>query len=134
MSGTAPPLAPGGAEGVVLYDGGCGLCAAWAGFVAARDRAGRFRFVALQAPEGRALAAALGIDAADPDTLAVLLGGRVRLRSDGVLAAMAALPGWRWIGGLAWLPRGLRDRVYRLVARNRHRLPGAAAACRWPPR
>jgi predicted DCC family thiol-disulfide oxidoreductase YuxK len=38
---------------------------------------------------------------------------------------MAELPGWRWLAGLSELPpvRWIGPNLYRLDARNRHRLP-----------
>lgn len=41
--------------------------------------------------------------------------------------------GWRWLGRCLQLPllRSLAAAIYRTVARNRHRLPGATAACAW---
>jgi predicted DCC family thiol-disulfide oxidoreductase YuxK len=38
---------------------------------------------------------------------------------------MAELPGWRWLASLSVLPpvRWVGPGLYRLVARNRHRLP-----------
>jgi len=40
---------------------------------------------------------------------------------------MAELPGWRWLAGLTVLPpvSWVGPSVYRLIARNRHRLPAA---------
>jgi predicted DCC family thiol-disulfide oxidoreductase YuxK len=50
-------------------------------------------------------------------------------------ALRAAGPGWALLGRLLQLPlvRVLADRVYRVVAANRMRLPGGTAACALPP-
>jgi predicted DCC family thiol-disulfide oxidoreductase YuxK len=53
---------------IILFDGVCVLCSRWVRFVTARDRDHRFRFVAIQWPEGRALAQRFGIDPDNPDT------------------------------------------------------------------
>src|SRR3978361_1287821 len=53
-------------DGVILYDGVCVLCSGWMRFVLRRARL--FRFTPIQSDYGRALARALGIDPADPDT------------------------------------------------------------------
>ncbi len=49
---------------------------------------------------------------------------RVLVRSDAGLAAVAYLGGiWRLLAAPArWIPRPIRDAVYNMVARNRHRL------------
>jgi predicted DCC family thiol-disulfide oxidoreductase YuxK len=125
------PLAapPGHPDGVILFDGVCALCSRWVGFVVARDPAARFRFLPVQAPAGRALAAQLGIDAEAPETNAVLLGGQALFKSDAALGVLAALPGWGWARFGGKLPRWLRDWLYDRVARNRFRLFGRLAAC-----
>ena len=116
-------------DGIILYDGVCVLCSGWMRFVIARDHAGRFRFAPIQSPYGRALASALGIDPADPDTNAVLVGGRIYRRSDAALAVLQALPRWKWVRALGLLPRRLRDRLYDVVARKRYALFGKHDRC-----
>jgi predicted DCC family thiol-disulfide oxidoreductase YuxK len=81
-------------DDVILYDGVCVFCSRWIRFVAARDKARRFRFTAIQSGYGTRLAQAFGIDPADPDTNAVIHGGVAYLKSDGALIVLGALPGW----------------------------------------
>lgn len=116
-------------DAVILYDGVCVLCSGWVRFVARRDTARRFRFTPIQSPYGRRLAGRLGIDPDEPDTNALVLGGRAYRRSDAAIAVLAALPGWGWTRSLRLAPRGLRDAVYGLVARNRYRIFGRHDAC-----
>lgn len=75
------------------------------------------------------MAHALNIDPADPDTNAVIIDGRALRRSDAALAVASALPGWRWTGLLRIVPRGVRDAVYDIIARNRCRLFGRNDFC-----
>lgn len=114
---------------VILYDGVCVLCSRALRFVAARDPDRLFRFTAIQTPYGRALAERLGIDPDEPDTNAVVIGGRCYRRSDAALAILSRLPGWGWTGALRLAPRPLRDAVYGAVARNRYRVFGKNDAC-----
>lgn len=116
-------------DGIILYDGVCVLCSGWVRFVTRRDVARRFRFTPIQSPYGRALAAALGIDPDNPDTNAVIIGGRALRRSDAALAVVGTLPGWSWVRALRWVPRPLRDLVYTLIARNRYGLFGRHDVC-----
>ncbi|MDB5653508.1 MAG: hypothetical protein JWQ94_1121 [Tardiphaga sp.] len=118
-------------DDVILYDGVCLFCSHWIRFVAARDH-GRFRFTAIQSDYGRRLAGHLGIDAADPDTNAVIHGGVAHFKSDGALTVLSQLPGWRCVRMLRALPRGLRDPVYHLIARNRYRIFGRSDVCMIP--
>jgi len=116
-------------DGVILYDGVCIFCSRWVRFVATRDVAKRYRFTAIQSDYGRRLAQTLGIDAASPDTNAVVLNGRSLFKSDAAISVISSLPYWRWVRALKLVPKSLRDAVYDLVARNRYRIFGTSSAC-----
>jgi len=118
---------------VIVFDAQCVLCAANAQFVLRHDRRGHFRLASMQGEAGAALYRRFGIDPADPETI-ILVDGELALRdSDAVIAVWRGL-GWPWraAGALALVPRGLRDPVYRWVARNRYRLFGRRETC-WMP-
>ena len=99
-------------DGVILYDGVCIFCSRWVRFVATRDTAQQFRFTAIQSDYGRRLAETFGIDAASPDTNAVVLNGEALFKSDAALAVISSLPHWRWARVLSLVPKPLRDAVY----------------------
>jgi len=130
--GWRPVPAPDLPDGLILFDGVCLLCSAWVRFVVPRDPGARFRFVAIQDATGRGMAARLGIDAAEPETNAVVLDGRAFFKSDAALAVLRHLHGWRWTAALRAVPRPLRDWLYDRVARNRYRLFGRAEVCMVP--
>jgi predicted DCC family thiol-disulfide oxidoreductase YuxK len=118
---------------VILYDGECGFCAASIRFVWKRDRAGAFHFAAIQSEPGRQLLAQLGIEDPKLETLYLLEGNEIFERSSAGLRIFRRLPRYRLMGTLGLLvPRFLRDGVYDLVARNRHRLR-KELACERPP-
>jgi predicted DCC family thiol-disulfide oxidoreductase YuxK len=119
-------------DDVILFDGVCIFCSRWVRFVAARDTAARFRFTAIQSPYGTRLAQALGIDADDPDTNAVVHGGVAYSKSDGALTVLSCLPGWSWVRVLFAVPKFIRDGVYNVVARNRYRIFGKYEKCLVP--
>jgi predicted DCC family thiol-disulfide oxidoreductase YuxK len=119
-------------DDVILFDGVCIFCSRWVRFVAAHDTAARFRFTAIQSPYGTRLAQALGIDADDPDTNAVVHGGIAWFKSDGALTVLSCLPGWSWVRVLFVVPRFVRDGVYNVVARNRYRIFGKYDECMVP--
>jgi predicted DCC family thiol-disulfide oxidoreductase YuxK len=116
-------------DAIILYDGVCILCSGWVKFVMQRDVARRFRFTPIQSPYGSRFAAACGIDPANPDTNALVIGGRVYRRSDAALAVLSRLPGWGWITVLHIVPHRARDFVYDLIAQNRYRLFGRRESC-----
>jgi predicted DCC family thiol-disulfide oxidoreductase YuxK len=119
-------------DDVILFDGVCIFCSRWVRFVAARDTSARFRFTAIQSPYGTRLAQALGIDADDPDTNAVVHGGVAYFKSGGALTVLSCLPGWSWVRVLLLVPRFIRDAVYNVVARNRYRIFGKYDECMVP--
>jgi predicted DCC family thiol-disulfide oxidoreductase YuxK len=116
-------------DDVILYDGVCVFCSRWIRFVAARDKAKRFRFTAIQSGYGTCLAQAFGIDPKDPDTNAVIHGGVAWFKSDAALTVLSHLPGWGWVRALRAVPKPLRDGLYNLVARNRYRIFGKYQEC-----
>jgi len=118
---------------IIVFDAECLLCSANAQFVLNHDRRGRFLLASMQGEAGSALYRRFGIDPADPDTLIVVEGDRVRRDSDAILAIWAGL-GWPWRAATMFrlVPRALRDLVYRWVARNRYRLFGKRDTC-WLP-
>jgi predicted DCC family thiol-disulfide oxidoreductase YuxK len=118
---------------IILLDAQCVLCAANARFVLRHDRRGVFRLASMQGEAGAALYRRFGIDPADPETMLVVIGDRALRDSDAVLAIWRGL-GWPWraLGLLRIVPRAVRDRAYRWVARNRYRLFGRRETC-WVP-
>lgn len=121
----APPL--------ILFDGVCNLCNGAVQFVLRRDRALRFRFASLQSAAGKAELARAGVAGNVPDSIVLIAGGRVRVKS---AAALAIARGLRlpWpLLSLFWLvPYPLRDLVYDWVAKNRYRWFGKRDEC-WVP-
>ena len=120
--------------GVVLFDGTCAFCEASVKFIARRDREAYFRFGASQTPKGAELLAAHGLTREMTRSLVLIEDGQVYLRSTASLriARRLTFP-WNLAGGLLWVPRPLRDGVYRIVAAVRHRIAGRSNACEIPP-
>lgn len=121
------------ARAIIVFDAECLLCSANAQFVLRHDRAARFMLASMQSEAGVALYRQFGIDPADPDTMILVEGDRIRRDSDAVLAIWTGL-GWPWRAAalLRLVPRALRDPVYRWIARNRYRLFGRRDTC-WLP-
>jgi predicted DCC family thiol-disulfide oxidoreductase YuxK len=118
---------------VIVFDALCVLCSANAQFVLRHDRQRYFRLASMQGEIGAELYKRAGIDPENPDTLIVVDGGNVLRDSDAVLAIYVAL-GWPWrmLATLSLISRGLRDPVYRWIARNRYRIFGRRDTC-WLP-
>lgn len=127
-----PQLLDGVADGLILFDGVCVFCSRWVRFVIERDAGARFRFTSVQSKYGARLAARLGIAIEDPETNAVVLGGRAYFKSDAAIAVVSRLPGWSWARVFTLVPRRVRDWCYDRIARNRYRLFGRTETCLVP--
>jgi predicted DCC family thiol-disulfide oxidoreductase YuxK len=88
----------------------------------------------MQSDIGRALLSANGIDPDDPLTFLVIDRGRRMTESDAAIHVVTELGGaWRLIEIVRIVPRGWRDALYRLLARNRYRWFGKRSTCYLPP-
>ena len=119
---------------VIVFDGVCVLCSAFARFILKRDRRFAFRLVTAQSPLGQALYRHYGLVTDDFETNLVLADGRAYAKLDTVVIAGVRLGGaWRLLALLRVIPRPLADWLYDRVARNRYRLFGRTEACMMPP-
>ncbi len=117
---------------VLLYDGQCGLCNRVVRRLLRADPAGRLHYAPLQGEPAQAYLRAQGLPVADFDSLVFVpdwnepVAGAYRLRTDGALAAGAVVGGgwWQAVGWMRFIPAGVRDLGYKLVAGSRYALFG----------
>jgi predicted DCC family thiol-disulfide oxidoreductase YuxK len=115
---------------IVLFDAECVLCSANAHFILTHDKAGRFHLASMQGAVGFALLLEHGLDPADPTSILVIEGTKVRKDSDAVLSIYEGLGfPWRLASVLRAIPAFMRDPLYRLIARNRYRVFGKRPTC-----
>lgn len=123
---------------IVLFDGVCNLCQASVNFVLDRDPRAYFRFASLQSQRGAELLLAHGLqpvaEGRDPDSIILIEDGKLYEHSTAALRIARRLSSlWPLLYYLfIWVPRPLRDLVYRFIARNRYRWFGRTEACRLP--
>lgn len=132
---TKVSLPPGLASGerVVLFDGVCKLCNGWAKFLIRHDRTRQFRLASVQSTQGQALLAWYGLPTDRFDTMALIDGAGLHVRSAALLSILARLPlPWRALRVLRLVPRPLRDWCYDRIALNRYRLFGRHDVCMLP--
>lgn len=115
---------------IVFFDGECNLCNKAVQFIIKRDPKEKFRFVALQSNYAKNVLKAHKIACETPDTIVVLDGNKLYLRSAAVLYVLRHLT---WYGKLLsvflLVPRPLRDAVYQWCAKNRYRWFGKRESC-----
>jgi predicted DCC family thiol-disulfide oxidoreductase YuxK len=117
---------------VLFYDGSCGFCQQSVQFILQHERAEEIYFAALdselanqvkkQHPKLKSI-----------DSIVVLKGKELLVESDAVFALTTYLKApYRYATYAHFVPRTLRDYVYRLIAKNRHRLIRQNEACLLP--
>lgn len=117
---------------IILFDGVCDLCNATVNFIIDQDHAGYFKFATQQRGVGQALLAQHKV-APNLDSIILILDGQVYQESTAAAQIAKHLPQWAWAGRLLlFCPVWLRDRLYRLIARNRYRWFGQQETCRLP--
>lgn len=118
---------------ICVMDAQCALCARGARWIARADHRQEFRIVPLQSALGSALMRHYGMDPEDPLSWLFLDQGRATSSLDAVMGVGRRLGGvWHVLRLLQMIPRGLRDGLYRLVARNRYRWFGRTDICAMP--
>jgi len=118
---------------IIIFDGKCVMCSAFARFVIRHDRRRRFRLLAAQTPIGAALYAHFGLDPIAYETNILLENGRAWFKMEGSIRIFEGLGLPCSLTAVARVvPPPLRDRLYEYIARNRLRWFGARASCYLP--
>lgn len=119
---------------VVFFDGECAFCSRSIRLLARLDRLDHIRLSPLQGP--LAAEKGLGRYADEADGSMVVFresDGAVFTHSSGVLEMARALGfPWRVFAVFAIVPVGIRNGVYKWIARNRYRWFGKADVCQLP--
>jgi predicted DCC family thiol-disulfide oxidoreductase YuxK len=117
-------------KGIVIFDGYCNFCSNSVRFIIKRDPKGHFRFAASQTPAGQAIVERHRLGRLAQHSIILLEKGRVYQQSTAALRIARHLTkGWWLFYGFIIIPRGIRDYLYDLIARNRYRIFGMREQC-----
>jgi predicted DCC family thiol-disulfide oxidoreductase YuxK len=123
---------------IILYDGVCGLCNRLNRFLLKRDHHDRFLFASLQSELGKRILQRHGANPDRLDTVYVVENyespsERLFSRSDAVVHIVGELgSGWKIFSIGRFLPKSIRDFLYKVVARNRYQVFGKSDTCMMP--
>ncbi len=127
------PDEPTPTDNLVIFDGVCNLREASVNFIIRHDKDGVFRFVPSQSELGVALQRQYGVNTTGLDTVVLIHDGQLFTESDASVRIAAAFDGpWRLLGLARWVPRPVRNWVYRRIANNRYAWFGRKDACLIP--
>ena len=120
-------------EPILHFDGVCGLCSKGVQFFLKRDKNAKLKFASLQSEIGQQLLCKFDLPLGNFDSLVLIKGNKIWLKSDGVLEASTYLGG---VYQASWLlkiiPRCVRDFVYDKIANNRYKWFGKSSVCFLP--
>ncbi len=115
---------------VIVFDGVCALCSAWARHVLRYDRKQNFRLLAAQSDLGRALYVHYGLDPDVYETNILIENGVAWFKSEGSIRMFEGLGfPWSLARVIRIVPVSLRDRAYEMIAQNRYRFFGKSELC-----
>ena len=107
---------------IVFYDGDCGFCNQSIQFILKHRKHDRFQFIALQSDKAKALLAPFNI-AISMETIYVIQNHQVYEKSTAILKIAKSLKQPYQLLRLGYiLPRFIRDGLYAIISRNRHKL------------
>jgi predicted DCC family thiol-disulfide oxidoreductase YuxK len=118
---------------ILYFDGICNLCNGLVQFVIRHNPNGSIRFASLQSEKGRYCLQVMGLDSEKLSTVVFEKNGRVRMKSDAVLALLWELGGiWKLSVLGRIVPRFLRNSLYDLIAKRRYAWFGKRESCMIP--
>ncbi len=115
---------------IILFDGFCNLCNGTVDFLMKHDKKKQFSFVSLQSDKGKVFIREYQIPS-HTDSVLLIKSNHIYSESDAVveIATMLNFP-WKSAVCLKFLPKIIRNRIYRFVAKNRYRWFGKRESCR----
>lgn len=117
---------------IILFDGVCNLCNGTVDFLLKHDRKKQFRFASIQSEAAQLLSRKYQIPV-EMDSVILIKSNQVYFESDAAIeiAGMLSFP-WKMVVVFRIIPKKMRDKIYRLIAKNRYRWFGKREICRIP--
>ncbi|WP_075617870.1 thiol-disulfide oxidoreductase DCC family protein [Paenisporosarcina indica] len=119
-------------KSILLYDGSCGFCQHSVQFILQHERGEDIFFAPIQSELANSIYENHP-ELKNVDSIVFVMGKDILVESDAVLALATYLRAPYHYGKIArFSPKWLRDRVYRIVAKHRHRLIRKNDSCLLP--
>lgn len=115
---------------IIIFDGECNLCNGVIGWLMRFAPTSTFEFIPFQSPKGQQLLRYYNRSTDRLDTVILINEAGIHTHSDGFLKIVAEIPKWKRVAALlAFIPRMLRDYVYKTASRNRLKWFGTSNSC-----
>lgn len=117
---------------ILLYDGSCGFCQQSVQFILQHEQGAQILFAPLQGELANDLYRKHP-KLQNIDSIVLVQGKEILVESDAVMALASYLRApYRFGQMVRYIPKKLRDRLYRWMARNRHRFIRGNESCLLP--
>jgi len=115
---------------VILFDGFCKLCNGTVDFLIKKDRKKQFQYVSLQSESGKWLIRKFQIPM-NTDSVILITSKKAYLESEAIIE-IARFLNYPWKLGIIakFIPKKIRDNLYRIIAKNRYRWFGKRENCK----
>lgn len=114
----------------IIFDGACNLCNGVVGWLLKFAPKHLFECIPFQSPKGQRLLQENGRPTNHLDTVILIDQDGLHTHSDGFLKIVSQIPKWQRVAALlAFIPRMLRDFVYKTASRNRVKWFGTSSSC-----
>ncbi|MFT5836483.1 MAG: putative DCC family thiol-disulfide oxidoreductase YuxK [Sulfurimonas sp.] len=118
---------------IILFDGICNLCNASVNFIIKHDKNNLYLFSSLQSEIGQEYLEKYNLPLNNFDTFILIDENEFYTASTAALMITKNLSGFvRFLYPLIYIPKSIRDGLYRLLAKNRYFLFGKADVCKIP--
>lgn len=108
---------------LILYDGSCGFCNQSVQFILNHEKSSTLHFTPIQSETAQKLFESLSISNPDLNTFYFYADGILYERSSAAIQVSKFLKApFGIIYYFSWVPKSIRDGIYKLIAKNRHRL------------
>lgn len=120
-------------KNIVFFDGQCNLCNFIFRTLIKADRNEILYFAKLQSEKGRNILNKYGYNSDSLNTIILLKNNQLFCESEAVFEILKILGGfYKMFSIFRVLPLSMRDKTYRLIARNRYKLFGTKNDCMIP--
>lgn len=118
---------------IIMFDGICNLCNHLIQFVIKRDPNGIFKFLSLQSDLARSIMSSHNLTNKQLDSIILIDKNQIFTESTAILHILNKLTGPIKLLIPLWIiPKLIRDKGYRFIAKNRYKWFGKKSACMIP--